>query len=33
MNRFAVEIGLLSAPVPYEDVVATQFSQLGNQTV
>ncbi|HEY6999227.1 MAG TPA: ABC transporter substrate-binding protein, partial [Candidatus Binatia bacterium] len=33
MNRFAVEIGLLSAPVPYEDVVATQFSQLWNQTV
>jgi NitT/TauT family transport system substrate-binding protein len=28
MNRFAREIGLLSAPVPYEQVVATQFSHL-----
>jgi NitT/TauT family transport system substrate-binding protein len=28
MNRFAHDIGLLSAPVPYENVVATQFSHL-----
>jgi NitT/TauT family transport system substrate-binding protein len=28
MNRFAQDIGLLSAPVPYENVVATQFSHL-----
>jgi NitT/TauT family transport system substrate-binding protein len=28
MNRFAQEIGLLSAPVPFEGVVATQFSHL-----
>ena len=28
MNRFASEIGILSAPVGYEDVVATEFSDL-----
>ena len=28
MNRFAQDIGLLAAPVPYEDVVAVQFSHL-----
>jgi NitT/TauT family transport system substrate-binding protein len=28
MNRFAQDIGLLSAPVPYDQVVATQFSHL-----
>ena len=28
MNRFAQDVGLLSAPVPYEQVVATQFNQL-----
>jgi NitT/TauT family transport system substrate-binding protein len=28
MNRFAQDIGLLSAPVPYDQVVATQFSRL-----
>jgi len=28
MNRFAHDIGLLSAQVPYEQVVATQFSHL-----
>jgi ABC-type nitrate/sulfonate/bicarbonate transport system substrate-binding protein len=28
MNRFAQDIRLLSAPVPYENVVATQFSHL-----
>ena len=28
MNRFAESIGLLSVPVPYEQVVATQFSNL-----
>jgi NitT/TauT family transport system substrate-binding protein len=33
MNRFAQEIGLLSAPVPYEGVVATEFSQLWDQPV
>jgi ABC-type nitrate/sulfonate/bicarbonate transport system substrate-binding protein len=27
MNRFAAEIGLLSGPVPYEQVVATQFRE------
>ena len=28
MNQFAQDIGLLSAPVPYDGVVATQFSHL-----
>ena len=28
MNRFAQDLGLLSGPVPYEQVVATQFSKL-----
>ena len=28
MNRFAHEIGLLAAPVPFEGVVATQFAHL-----
>jgi ABC-type nitrate/sulfonate/bicarbonate transport system substrate-binding protein len=31
MNRFARDIGLLTAPVPYEDVVATQFSHLWSE--
>jgi ABC-type nitrate/sulfonate/bicarbonate transport system substrate-binding protein len=33
MNRFAQDIGLLSAPVPYDKVVATQFSHLWNEAV
>lgn len=33
MNRFAQEIGLLSKPVPYEQVVATQFSDLWKEKV
>ena len=33
MNRFAQAIGLLSAPVPYEQVVATQFSHLWKEPV
>ena len=33
MNRFAQDIGLLSAPVPYEGVVAAEFSHLWNQRV
>lgn len=28
MNRFARDVGLLSAPVPYEEVVATRFSRM-----
>lgn len=28
MNRFAQDVGLLSAPVPYEDVVAVRFRHL-----
>ncbi len=28
MNRFAKEIGILSGPVPYDQVVATRFSHL-----
>jgi len=28
MNRFAQDVGLLSGPVPYEQVVATQFAHL-----
>jgi len=30
MNRFAQDIGLLAAPIPYDRVVATQFSYLWN---
>ena len=33
MNRFAQDIGLLAAPVPYENVVATQFSHLWSENV
>jgi NitT/TauT family transport system substrate-binding protein len=31
MNRFATGVGLLSAPVPYEQVVATQFRSLWSE--
>ena len=33
MNRFAQDIGLLSAPVPYDQVVATQFTHLWKEAV
>jgi ABC-type nitrate/sulfonate/bicarbonate transport system substrate-binding protein len=33
MNRFAQDIGLLSAPVPYDRVVATQFTHLWKEPV
>lgn len=33
MNRFAQDIGLLAAPVPYDHVVATQFTHLWNEAV
>jgi NitT/TauT family transport system substrate-binding protein len=33
MNRFAHDIGLLSAPVPYQNVVATNFAHLWRQKV
>jgi NitT/TauT family transport system substrate-binding protein len=33
MNRFARDIGLLHAPAPYEQVVATQFSHLWKESV
>ena len=33
MNRFARDIGLLSAEVSYEQVVATQFSHLWKESV
>jgi ABC-type nitrate/sulfonate/bicarbonate transport system substrate-binding protein len=33
MNRFAQDIGLLSAPVAYDQVVATEFSHLWNGPV
>src|SRR4030095_7367798 len=33
MNRFAQDIGLLSAPVPYDQVVATQFTYLWKEPV
>ena len=33
MNRFAQDIGLLSSPVAYEQVVATQFSHLWKEPV
>ena len=28
MNRFMTDLGWLDGPVPYEKVVATQFSEL-----
>jgi len=31
MNRFAKAVGLLSSPVPYEQVVATQFRGLWSE--
>lgn len=31
MNRFATAVGLLSSPVPYEQVVATQFRRLWSE--
>jgi ABC-type nitrate/sulfonate/bicarbonate transport system substrate-binding protein len=31
LNQFALDAGFLSAPVPYERVVATQFSHLWNE--
>jgi hypothetical protein len=33
MNRFAQDIGLLSAPVRFDQVVATQFSPIWTQPV
>jgi NitT/TauT family transport system substrate-binding protein len=33
MNKFARDIGLLSGPVPYEQVVATHFSHLWNEAI
>ncbi|HEY6366644.1 MAG TPA: ABC transporter substrate-binding protein [Candidatus Binatia bacterium] len=33
MNRFAQDIGLLSGPVPYDQVVATQFSHLWKEKI
>jgi NitT/TauT family transport system substrate-binding protein len=33
MNRFAQDIGLLSVPVPYDQVVATQFAHLWKEPV
>jgi NitT/TauT family transport system substrate-binding protein len=33
MNRFAQDIGLLSAPVAYDQVVATQFTHLWKEPV
>jgi ABC-type nitrate/sulfonate/bicarbonate transport system substrate-binding protein len=33
MNRFAADIGLLAAPVPYERVVATEFARLWDEPV
>jgi ABC-type nitrate/sulfonate/bicarbonate transport system substrate-binding protein len=33
MNRFAQDIGLLSAPVAYGQVVATEFSHLWNEPI
>ena len=30
LNRFAQDVGLLSAPVPYDRVVATRFCHLWN---
>jgi hypothetical protein len=31
MNRFSQDVGLLSGPVPYDQVVATGFSHLWNE--
>jgi len=31
INRFATAVGLLSSPVPYEQVVATQFRILWSE--
>ena len=31
MNRFATAVGLLSSPVPYEQVVATQFRNVWSE--
>jgi ABC-type nitrate/sulfonate/bicarbonate transport system substrate-binding protein len=31
MNRFATAVGLLSSPVPYEQVVATRFRDLWSE--
>jgi hypothetical protein len=33
MNRFSRDVGLLSAAVGYEEVVATQFSNLWHEKV
>jgi hypothetical protein len=33
MNRFAQDIGLLTAQVPYDRVVAIEFSHLWNKAV
>ena len=33
MNRFAQDVKLLSHPVPYDRVVATEFSYLWNEPV
>ena len=33
MNRFAQDIGVLSAPVSYDQVVATQFAHLWKEPV
>ncbi|HEX2260644.1 MAG TPA: ABC transporter substrate-binding protein, partial [Candidatus Binatia bacterium] len=33
MNHFAQDIGLLSAPVSYDQVVATQFTHLWKEPV
>ena len=33
MNRFAQDIGLLSVPVPYDQVVATRFTHLWTEPV
>ena len=33
MNRFAQEIGLLSQPVPYDHIVATEFSHLWKEPI
>jgi NitT/TauT family transport system substrate-binding protein len=33
MNRFATDIGLLSAPVTYDKVVAIEFSHLWKEAV
>ena len=33
MNRFAQDVGLLSAPVSYDQIVATQFTYLWKEPV